>query len=205
MSTENALALWTNVRPKLGMSLMDHLFDRLSGKYSSRWTSQFKSDRDVENWRAEWSETFAKRGITPEEVARGLDACNDLYTWPPTLPEFLKACRPELDPMSAFREAVDQMARRLSGQKENWSSPAIYWAATRFGSYDLAHMNYDAAKARWTRLLAEASAEPPREIPEAPKPLPKKSNITPTAEAAAQLAKIKSMLSPCYAKVGDDE
>lgn len=191
MSTD--LTPWVAVRPKLGMSLMDHLFERLSGKYPGRWAGLFKNEKAVECWRSEWAEAFVKKGISPAEIAHGLDACNDLYDWPPTLPEFLHACRPPVDPESAFREAGRQMARRHADGSDQWSSPLVFWAAIKFGSFDLQHQSWDQAKGRWKRILDELAGQqldpvPPAPVAELPAPVMSKE------AARARLDELKKMM-----------
>lgn len=83
---------WRQVKPSIGMSLIDHLYNRLDGMYTSRWRSSFPSIEAIENWKAAWSDAFIERRLSPEQIKRGLANCLDLYDWPPSLAEFIKAC-----------------------------------------------------------------------------------------------------------------
>lgn len=85
----------------LGISPIDHLFNRLDGMYVGKWRSSFKSADAIENWRNEWSKELLERGILPNSKAkqndfsiinRGLKNCSSMYAWPPSLAEFIKAC-----------------------------------------------------------------------------------------------------------------
>lgn len=190
------LAIWTTIRPQLGMSLMDHLFDRLSGKYPGRWAGLFKNEKAVDNWRTEWADAFTKKAITPHEVARGLDACNDLYDWPPTLPEFLHACRPPMDAESAFREAIRQMSLRHMDGSDQWSSPLVYWAAVKFGAFDLQHQSWDQAKGRWKRILDELGGQPLDPVPPRREALPEPGHsVLSKDEAVRRMADLKAKLN----------
>ena len=73
-------------------------------------------------------------------------------TWPPTLPEFLCACRPPVDPESAFVEAVENMGKRGRLEHAVWSHPAIYHAA-RDVIYDMRRLGWRSMENRWARLL----------------------------------------------------
>lgn len=84
---------WLQIHPKLGISLMDHLFNKLDAMYPLRWRSAHSSETSVQNWRETWAEAFQKKGITPHQVKVGIDECSELYDWPPSLKEFITACR----------------------------------------------------------------------------------------------------------------
>ena len=86
---------WNEPHPHLGMSLMDHLFERLEGIYPSKWRSSFKSPADIQNWRVVWSSSFDYYKITPDEIKRGLNnlPTQKIKNWIPDLGEFIAACR----------------------------------------------------------------------------------------------------------------
>lgn len=112
-----------------------------------------------------WSDALAE--FSRDEIGRGVAACMS-RDWPPTLPEFLKLCRPALDYERAFLEAVEQMTRRASGA-DVWSSPAVYWAAAAIGT-DLHAFTYQQIAKRWQAALDKAvqriaAGELPHEIP----------------------------------------
>ena len=110
-------------------------------------------------WRGTRPEVLVKvwatglTGYTGREVKRGMEACKAMR-WPPTLPEFLLACRPTLDADDAYYEAVDQMPRRADGTDE-WSNAAIYHAACLMW-FDLRTQPYAAIRGRWARTLTRA-------------------------------------------------
>jgi hypothetical protein len=84
---------WLQIHPKLGISLMDHLFNKFDAMYPIRWRSALQSEASVQNWRETWADAFQKKGITPQQIAVGIDECVELYDWPPSLKEFIAACR----------------------------------------------------------------------------------------------------------------
>ncbi len=157
-------------------SMMDRLYNRLDGMYPTRWRAAFADKVAISNWREAWAEAFDEEGITPTEIKRGIIECRRRHDWPPSLAEFLKACRPPIDYHAAFVEAVEQSRLREEG-RDAWSNPAIYWAAVEFGSFDLRNLSYDVAKARWVKCIDGAiaairSGKKPDEVPKAALALP---------------------------------
>ena len=92
--------------------------------YGSRFADLWRGC-DLAAVKATWAADLAV--MSRDELAAGVAACRS-RDWPPTLPEFMKLCRPPIDFDGALSEAVEQMARRESGS-DRWSHPAIFWAA----------------------------------------------------------------------------
>lgn len=156
-SSTSPLSVWLDPHPKLdGLALIDHLFNRLDGMYPHKWRSAFTNDQAVANWRMAWAEGLADEGVSLDEVRVGLKACRR-QDWPPSFAEFLKACRPPIDYQSALIEAVEQMARRESGN-DRWSHPAIYWAAVKIGSYDLSRKTLRDLDVEWRKAFGDQIA-----------------------------------------------
>lgn len=153
-STE-LLSAWLEIHPRIGVSLMDHLWNRLDGAYPNRWRAAFANEQAVQNWREAWAEAFVEEGIAPAEVKDAIARCRKSYDWPPSLSEFIKACRPPLDYEAAHAEAVKQMRARADGA-DAWSDPAIYWAAAEIGEFDLRSLAYPVIKGRWKDSLNKA-------------------------------------------------
>ena len=139
------LTTWTETRHS-GQSLMEMLFSRLDGMYPGMWAGKFADASAIKNWSDAWSEAFYEDGITPDEIRVGLQQLRRLGGFPPSLPEFLSACRQPIDYDISFYEAVQQMGIRrrpkptvIDGEikyifgKDTWSNPAIYWAAIAMG------------------------------------------------------------------------
>jgi len=169
-------AAWSTPHPALGgLTLLDHLFNRLDGLYPVRWRSAFPSETAIANWRAAWGEALVSERITPADVARGLAACQRHFEWPPSLAEFLGACRPQLNADAALYEAIEQMEARRRGA-DVWTHPAIYWAAARLGEHELLSASFSAMRPRFERALRELEHRadlppvPPR-TPALPAPL----------------------------------
>ena len=188
---------WTDADKSLTM--MDRLFNRMDGSYPHKWRSAFANQQAIQNWREAWSAKFDSAGLTPAEVAYGIERCTDLYDWPPSLPEFLKACRPAIDPERAYHEANEQMRLREDG-KDRWSSPMVYWAAVSLGN-DLRNNHYGAISKRWAAALDAArnkikSGELPNEVPprRAALPAPGRQSVG-SEKVAANIAKMVEMLS----------
>jgi hypothetical protein len=151
----NPFDAWFAPIPKLdGKSLMDHLYNRLDGAYPHKWRSNFSTPESIDNWKVSWAEAFEDEGIAPNDIAAGLRACRSRYDWPPSCAEFIKACKPSVDPLVAYYEAAAGIQAREKGELGTWSHPAIFWAAASM-AYDLKHQGYTAIKARWEKALAE--------------------------------------------------
>jgi len=194
-SQQNA---WLEARTIRGESttLIDQLFNRMDGMYPNRWRSAFADTNAIRNWREAWADALADERITPQQVADAVRACRRKYDWPPSLTEFLKLCSPPVDHEAAFREAVEQMRMRENGA-DKWSSPAVYWAAVEFGTWELRQATWALAKARWSRVLDEKLAA--TDLPAVPErlealPAPGKTTVDP--------AKVRELLSNLRLKIG---
>lgn len=185
----NPFSKWFDVVPSLGISLMDHLFNRLDGAYPHKWRSNFPNQQAIDNWCESWAEAFEEEGITPQDVKAGLKACRSKYDWPPSCAEFIKACKPSVDPMVAYYEAVAGVKARSKGEVGEWSHPAIYWAAMPL-AFDLSSQTYSTIKHRWEHSLSEQMAR--KEWPDIPAPLiqiPAPGNSKMDREHAAKMVR----------------
>ncbi len=165
---------WFEVHPALGISMVDHLFNRLDGAYPHKWRSAFSTQQAIDNWSESWVEAFEDEGITPGDIKAGLKACRSRYEWPPSCAEFIKACKPFADPMVAYHEAVAGLEARAKGEMGLWPHPAVYWAASLL-SRELQGQTYAQVKDRWAAALKGqlartewAEVPPPRLQIEAP-------------------------------------
>ena len=138
----------------------------------------------------------ALAGYRPSEVARGIKALEQTK-WPPTLPEFLALCRPEIDYEHAFNEASRQMALRAA-KRDTWSHPALYWAAIRYGYTEIQQHPWVVAKGRWTALLSQALLEnlemPTREEQDRKQVAGPGKGVTDAETARAHLAAVKAQI-----------
>lgn len=177
--------------------LIERLFARLAAMYGARFADLWRG-ADIEHVKRVWAEELSD--YTRDEIARGVAACRS-RDWPPTLPEFLKLCRPAMDYERAFIEAVEQMHKRGSGA-DRWSSPAVYWAAAELGK-DLSVYPYAHIAKRWQAALDEAgsrvaSGDLPAEIPPRREALPAPADVTVPPEVARK--RIRAMLDSLAAK-----
>lgn len=67
------------------------IFERMSAMYGSKF-SDLWSGVDPASIRAVWADKLGGFAQRPEIIKAALDSCDD-KPWPPTLPEFLAACR----------------------------------------------------------------------------------------------------------------
>lgn len=186
---------WLAEHQKLGITPMDHLFNRLMGAYPRRWAESFPSDHAIQVWREAWAEAFDAEGISFDEVKAGLDAVTRKHDWPPSLPEFLKCCRAAVDYGMALYEAREQMANRRSGT-DKWSNPAFFWAAARIGDFDMLNKSHAELLPRFTAALNEVmKAGSIRPVPpRAPEclPAPGKTVAQPD-RVAEEMGKIRAL------------
>lgn len=99
-----------------------------------------------------WADEMGR--LSTEDLKRGYAA---LMTrdWPPSLPEYVKMCKPSIDPLVAYYEAVNGTQAREQGNKGDWSHPAIFWASVKVSAYDLKHASYSQIKQRWEKALSD--------------------------------------------------
>ncbi len=149
---------------------IERLFARFEAMYGARFADAWRGC-NLASVKAVWAEDLG--GYSREELAAGVAGCRQ-KDWPPTLPEFLKLCRPPIDYQAALIEAVEQMARRDSGG-DRWSHPAIYWAAVKIGSYDLSRKTLRDLDGEWRKAFGDQMAlgqwpEIPERLPALPAP-----------------------------------
>lgn len=165
-------------------SWVESLFKKMAFTYGVRFADQWRGI-DPDGVKRHWAEALGV--LTKEELTRGV---MNLGTrdWPPTLPEFLKLCRPVVDPVAAYHEAAEQGALRDRGEMDLWSSPAIFWAWMKVGRTAFNQVPYAMLKGRWeaalTAELAKATHEP---IPVKREPLPAPGRGVTSVEQARQL------------------
>ncbi len=182
-----------------GIAPIDHLFNRLDGIYVGKWRAAFTSDSAIKNWRDAWAESIVEENLTPLEIKAGIKECKKLYDWPPSFPEFIKACRPSVDYETAYYEAVTQLQNRKNGTDE-WTDSAIFWAAVQMSS-DINSNPYQNLKNRWKAKLDEvrekiAKGKTPNEIPEKKIELPAPGKTTVSKEESEKrFAEIHNILN----------
>lgn len=175
--------------PPLPDEWVERIFQRMENYYLSLWKDRFGTF-PRERVKQAWAEELA--GYTANEIKRGLDAAKGMK-FPPTLPEFLTACRPPLDAKISWAEACEQMRIRLQGKGDDrWTSPKVYWAAVKIGAYDLNNLSWDQVRARWNAAISEGRADP---IPEFLAQLPAPGHQTVTRkEATERMSELKAKI-----------
>jgi hypothetical protein len=140
----------TSTRP-VPLSWVESLFARMQAMYGNKFIDMWR-DADLPTVKAMWADEMGK--LNSEELRRGYGA---LITrdWPPTLPEYIRMCKPSIDPTVAYYEAVNGMQARERGEHGKWSHPAIFWAAVQVSSYDLKHLGFTQIRTRWEKALAD--------------------------------------------------
>lgn len=186
LSTFERESAWLRPVPKLaGKTLMEHLYARMDGLYPGKWKSNFVGEAAMSNWEQAWAEAFDEEGIVPVDVALGIQNSRRMYDWPPSLTEFLRACRPYLEPDVAFFEAVRGMQARERGERGEWSHPAIFHAAAAVGRFDLLNQAYQQMEGRWKKALhAQLALGAWPDIPDPAPALPAPSSARQTEQGA---------------------
>jgi hypothetical protein len=191
----NPFSKWFDPHPKLeNKSLMDHLYSRLDGLYPQKWRANFNGPESIENWSVVWAEAFEEEGISPAAIKGGLKACRSKFDWPPSCAEFIKACKPAVDPMTAYYEAIAGVKAREKGEVGNWSHPAVYWAAISVSAFDLKNSAYSQIRGRWEQALSEQMAK--EEWPAIPAamialPAPGRADLS-AEEAVKRIAELRA-------------
>lgn len=142
---------------------VERIFMRLHGRFGNQFFDKFRAgkldangnDVGIENAKRVWGEELG--GFSVEEIKTGLAA---RFAYPPSLDEFMLACRPKSNAKAEWAEAVEQMRIRLEAQgRDRWSRPQVYWAALDIGWHDLNLLSWDSIRARWEAALAKARSD----------------------------------------------
>lgn len=152
---------------RLPDSWIASLFRRMSGMYGARFSDMWKGV-DPDSVRNAWAEGLAH--LTADELRTGVSALS-ARAFPPTLPEFVALCRPPLNYDAALQEAVQQLHLRADG-KDQWSNPALYWAALKVGEFDMLHLSRGALLDRFSAALDDVMRNAVHPVPPSTVALP---------------------------------
>lgn len=134
--------------------MIEGVFTRLSAQLGNKMADLY-SGADPQDVKNEWGTGLT--GFKPSEIKRGLKACQTRI-FAPTLGEFLRLCRPALDPELAWLEAAEGVKARNAGAIGEWSHPAVYRAAVAM-AFELASSGYKQCHKTWGwRLEREFAA-----------------------------------------------
>jgi hypothetical protein len=162
----------TSTCEPLPMKWVERIFAELGALYGSKFVDQWGS-QDPATLKAFWAQKLA--GLSGDELRRGLTACEQ-RDWPPTLPEFLKLCRPPMNHTALWYEAQAAAKEREAGEVGTWSAPWVFHAYREM-AHELRTGEFAKHGERWKGELEKAKAkvergELPAEIPPPPKALP---------------------------------
>ncbi|WP_349609101.1 hypothetical protein [Cupriavidus sp. DF5525] len=164
-------------------SWVDSLFARMSGMYGSKFADLWRGT-DLPSVRRLWGKELAS--LSRDELRRGSDALLG-RPFPPTLPEFVSLCRPGINVDAALYEAAQQLRLRAEG-KDEWTNPAIYWAAMKVGEFDMLNLSHGALLKRFGAALDTVLRQD--QIPDVPErlvalPAPGRGRASPERVEAA--------------------
>ncbi|WP_423454298.1 hypothetical protein [Ottowia sp. VDI28] len=163
LSTLNPTSL-AEARP-IPRKLIAEVFDRLQAQLGGKMADLY-AGADLRLVQDEWGAGLA--GFQPKEIERGVAMCRE-RAFAPTLGEFLRMCRPAVDPEYAWLEAGDCLRQRDAGLVGDWSHPAVWRAASKMGP-EVRSGDWRAHRTRWTYNLRRELAAGWGEAP--PRPLP---------------------------------
>lgn len=151
-TASKALSTWNpgalTDRQPVPETWVEAIFTRLSAQLGAK-VADLYGGVDPAAVKTEWAEALS--GFDPSEISRGITSCQT-RVFAPTLGEFLRLCRPALDPEIAWLEAAEGMAARERGHKGEWSHPAVYRAASSM-AYELRTSDFKSQRKRWEWLL----------------------------------------------------
>lgn len=139
----------------LPQKLVEWLFDQMLSKWGKQFADKW-SVVDPDKLKRDWGK--ALYGLTELEWRRGVAKMNN-FDRPPSQPEFLKGCRPEVNPLTAYYEALEGSRSREQGEVGTWSHPAIFWASVRVSAFELKNQTYSQIRQRWESALAAELAK----------------------------------------------
>lgn len=173
----------TSTRPA-PISWVEKLFERMQALYGNKFVDMWR-DTNIDLVKQLWSEEMGK--LSSDDLKRGYAALM-ARDWPPSLPEFVKMCKPSVDPTVAYYEAVNGMQARERGEKGQWSHPAIFWAAVQISAFDLKNQSYSQLKTRWEKTLQDQMDKGEwAAVPEPMLALPEPGKSVMSAEHAAKM------------------
>lgn len=135
--------------------VMEWLFDQMFKTWGKQFVDKW-SGLDSYEMKLFWAKKLCH--LTKAEFEHGARKL-DSFIHPPTPSEFLKACRPDVNPLVAYYEAVEGCRSRDLGEAGTWSHPAIYWAVVRVSSHELKTQTYSQIRGRWEAALAAELAK----------------------------------------------
>lgn len=179
--------------PALPMPWVERIFQRLHGRFGNGFLDKYRTgqqnaegvDLGIVNAKTIWAEELA--GYSPDEIKAALAA---RYAFPPSLDEFQKAARPQLDLHALMLVAIREMANRRNRMPENWPDCRTFWAAQRIGSHDMLSVPPEKLQKRFELAWFEAHADKDKPIPQPSdaNALPAPGKATISAEEARQRA-----------------
>jgi len=164
--------------------VVEWLFDQMLSKWGKQFVDKW-SVVDPDKLKRDWCKALFV--LTELEFRRGIAKLNE-FNYPPSQPEFIRACRPEINPLNAYYEALEGCRRRELGEVGMWSHPAIFWASVRVSAFELKNQTYSQIRQRWEAALsAELAKDQWEAIPAPMIALPAPGKEKPSREAVTKL------------------
>lgn len=188
------------------LKLTQRLFEKLTLKYGTAFTSQFTGMEHMEQAKAEWAQAFVEDQISPQRMKTALDALKNRVTannkpnpFPPNQVEFLGLCQLKAPWESLNLPDPKQAYIQICKSPNPWAkhlNPVLYHAASQTGIFEMKNLAMKEVLDLFTRnyeivikrvLAGEEIANPiPKGIPKnISKPLSRIDNKNKLAELRA--------------------
>lgn len=164
---------WLRLHPLLGVTPIQFIFNALDGAYPAQFRKSFALEGEAgviayQNWESAMVSQLEFHKIRISELQAGLMRIPQLHPkFCPTPGEFILACRPAVEYEKAFYEAQQGIAARDAGREFDYSSPAVFWAATDMNYEMRTTSKFASVEVRWKAVLdarlrqADLPAVPP--------------------------------------------
>lgn len=137
----------------------DYVLLRLSGAWPGKVRRELSADEKVDLWCLEVNAAIVRHGFTRADLDAGIDRAIAEMEWPPLdVHVLVRLCSPIRDFEMAFNEARKNAYALQLGEEVDWSHPALYFAADRFGWFPLRNAAYEHECLRWESVLLEVLA-----------------------------------------------
>jgi hypothetical protein len=190
LSTHSTLKVGSSTHhPPVRIESVEAIFSTLHAQFGTKF-ADFFAGVDPHRVKSEWREALGV--FHSSELTRGLAACRT-RSFVPSLGDFLRLCRPALDPETAWIEASEGMRQRIRGRSVDWSHPAVYRAACSM-AFELRESGFKEHRRIWAwRLNIEFEKGWGEDVPLAPTSLLSHTSVPTRKATAAEREKLAQL------------
>lgn len=125
------------------------VLERIMAAFSADKVARAFGGIKPELLREQWAAELV--ALEPHEIDRGLGECRR-RDFVPGIGEFVRMCRPALDPEYAWHEAQEGVRARDRGERGVWSHPAV-WRAACAMNHEIRTGSFAQYRKRWEMFL----------------------------------------------------